>query len=253
MTAGAVASRELGELNREFAFAQLTASGRFGSLYVVQEVDMNRGWKREAGEAAFTPTSTFAAAQLRLTEWFAVQAGADNRRNVRLYRDYVSPETEFDDAFRQGVWGGANVSLFKLRAGGDARISRGGFAGDAAYYTGTLGIDPFTPLRLETRGRSTRFRTDRATGWLHSWSAATAPFDVVRIQVNGGLRTQQSTLPAAIGTTLASAAPLPDSRWLGLSVDLSLGRSWYVLASGTRDGAGVDLTTQLYASLVYRF
>ena len=36
----------------------------------------------------------------------SLNAGWDSRRNVRLYRDLVSPATDFDDTYRQGYWGG---------------------------------------------------------------------------------------------------------------------------------------------------
>lgn len=252
-TTGAVDSRELGELNREFAFMQFSASTRIVTVYALQEVDFNRGWKREAGESAVSPTSSFATLQVRPASWLSLNGGVDNRRNVRLYRDYVSPETEFDDAFRQGVWAGASVSGLKLRASVDARTSRGGSAGAADYYTGSFGVDPVTPLRLEARWRSTRFDTKRTLGWLHSWNAATSPRGGVRLEVNGGLRSQRMLTQPVSVTSFAPVPVLASSRWIGVSLDVSVGRSWYVLLSGTRDGAGTDLTNQLYGSLVYRF
>jgi len=254
VTAGGVDSRDVGQINREYGFAQVIVSSRVVSLYATQEVDYNRGWKRAAGEPAVSPTSTFATLSIRPIDQLSFQGGVDNRRNVRLYRDYVSPETEFDDAFRQGVWGGANLFLFrKIRIGGDARLSHGGAAGGAAYYTGSLGLGPVSRLGLEAHARSTSFKTDRTTGWLHSWSAGADPFGIVRLEVNGGLRTQRLTTAAVPATGLTPIALLSDARWIGASVDISLGRSWYVLASGTRDGSGADLTNQLYGSLVFRF
>lgn len=254
VTTGAVDSRDLGQINREYGFAQATLSSRVVTLYATQEVDFNRGWKRAAGEAAVTPTSTFATLSVRPIDQLSIQGGLDNRRNVRLYRDYVSPETQFDDTFREGVWGGANLALFhKIRIGGDARLSRGGVAGDAEYYTGTLGFGPLSPVGLDGHLRSTSFRTENSTGWLHSWSAGVDPFGVVRLEVNGGLRTQRITAPPDTTVALTPVIGLSNAQWIGASLDLSLGRSWYVLASGTRDGSGAELTNQLYCSLVFRF
>jgi hypothetical protein len=252
-TTGGVSSRDLGQINREFAFAQLASSGRLVSLYATQEVDVNRGWKRAAGEAALSPTSTFATLLVRLSDDVSLQGGVDNRRNVRLYRDYVSPETEFDDAYREGFWGGANLTLFqRIRVAGDARISRGGLAGDATYYTGTVGIAPVTGLGLEGHLRSTSYRTDQMGGWLHSVDVGINPLGVVRLEINGGLRTQQ-LLQSAAAVSAAPGISLPTTHWIGASVDVGLGASWYVVASGSRDGSGAELTNQLYGSLVYRF
>ena len=252
-TAGAVESHELGELNREFAFVQFSASSRKVTVYALQEVDFNRGWKREVGEPAVSPTSSFATIQIRPADWLSLNGGVDNRRNVRLYRDYVSPETEFDDAFRRGAWGGVSLAGFRLRASADARVSRGGSAGPADYYTGSFGVDPVTPLRLEARWRSTRFQTDRTLGWLHSWSASTAPKGIVRVEVNGGRRAHEPVAQPGAPTSFAPTTVLADSRWIGFSLDVSVGRSWYVLFSGTRDGAGADAVNQIFGSLVFRF
>jgi hypothetical protein len=253
LTTGGIGSRELGELNREFAFAQLVANARFVSVYATQELDFNRGWKRDAGESAVSPTSSFATMQIRFAQRFAVQGGFDNRRNVRLYRDFVNPETEFDDAFRQGMWGGANLSfLRRLRISGDVRSSRGGVAGVAEQYTGSFGMDPVTRIGLTTRIRSTRYRTERTSGWLHAWGVGAEPLRFARLELNGGLRSQQAVgTPAP--TSVVPVLSLPDARWIGATIDVSIGRSWYALMSITHDGAGTDRTRQLYTSLVFRF
>ena len=175
----------------------------------------------------------------------------DNRRNVRLYRDYVTPETQFDDAYRQGAWAGMTFLLpYTLRLGGDARVSRGGVAGDANYYTGSIGVGPITGQAIELRLRSTAFRTQWSTGWLHSGSIGFTPVGVLHLELNGGLRTQIVSADTAAPILLTT---LSNAQWIGASVDVGLGRSWYALASFTRDGAGVDLTNQIYLSLLFRF
>jgi hypothetical protein len=254
VTTGAVDSRDLGQLNREFGFAQIAVNSRTVSVYATQEIDLNRGWKRVVGEPSVSPTSTFAMISIRPIDELSIQGGVDNRRNVRLYRDYVSPETEFDDAFRQGVWGGANLSIHqRIRIGGDARTNRGGAAGDAAYYTASLGLGPISRLRLDARGRSTSFKTARSAGWLHAWSVAADPLDIGRFEINGGLRAQRLAGGAGAATPPTAITALPNARWIGASIDVGIGRSWYVLASATRDGSRDDLTNQLYGSLVFRF
>ena len=255
VTTGAVSSRDVGQLNREFGFAQVAWTSPIVSVFATQEIDINRGWKRAAGESAVSPTSTFATITVRPKDEISFQAGIDNRRNVRLYRDYVSPETEFDDAFRSGIWGGASVVVFRtFRVGTDARFASGGSAGDASYYTGSLSFGPAYRLRVDARLRSTSYSTDGFTGWLHAFSAAAAPFgDDVRFELNGGLRTQRLRLGDSTVANPGLSAGNNRAQWIGASADVSLGRSWYVLLSGTRDGSGFDLTNQFYGSLVFRF
>ena len=254
VTMGGIGSRDSGQLNRQFGFTQVTLSSRLLSLYATQEIDFNSGWKRTAGEPAVTPTSTFASVSVRPLEELSIQAGADNRRNVLLYRDYVNPVTAFDDAFRQGVWGGASYSLpRRLRAGLDARLSQGGAAGKAEQFTGSLGIGPVLAQRLDVRLRSTSYRTERTTGWMHAVTAGADPIDLLHVEVNSGVRTQRVRDAAGAGTPFTTLNALSDGGWFGASVDLNVGRSWYVLVSGTRDNVGLDPTNLLYCSLIFRF
>ena len=254
LTLGGVASRDSGQLNRQFGFAQLTLSSQAMTLYAMQEVDFNSGWKRTAGERAVTPTSTFAAVSIRPSDALSFNAGVDNRRNVMLYRDYVNAVTAFDDAFRQGVWGGASLFfLHAVRLGGDARFSKGGVAGKADQITGSLTIGPVLPKHLDLRMRSTRYTTDRSTGWLHAWTAGVDPADVLHLEVNGGVRTQQTPTATATPTAFTPINALSNGGWLGASADLSIGRWWYVLVSATRDKVGPDDTRVMYCSLMLRF
>ena len=255
VTTGAVSSRDVGQLNREFGFAQVAWTSPIVSVFATQEIDINRGWKQAAGESTVSPTSTFATVTVRPKDELSFQAGIDNRRNVRLYRDFVSPETEFDDAFRAGIWGGASLVVFRtFRVGADARFASGGSAGDASYYTASLGFTPVSRLGIDARLRSTTYSTDGFTGWLHAFSAAASPFgDQFRFELSGGLRTQSLRQGDSTVTNPGLSSGNNRAQWIGASADVSLGRSWYVLLSGTRDGSGVDLTNQFYGSLVFRF
>jgi hypothetical protein len=254
VTTGGVDSRDLGELNREFGFAQVTLNSSVVSLFATQEVDVNRGWKRAAGEPAVSPTSTFATIAVRPNDAISFDGGFDNRRNVRLYRDYVNPVTQFDDAYREGAWAGASARLFPaLRLGADARVSRGGPAGGADYYTGSLDVGRVWTPGLEAHLRATKYTTDWSAGWLNSWSLSVDPFGVARFEVNGGVRTERDVVR---DTSVASLPPVPGlggAWWFGASVDVNLGRSFYLMLSGVRDGSGTELTNQLYSSLVFRF
>ena len=254
LTAGGVSSRDSGELNRRFAFAQLMLASRVLTLYAIQEVDFNSGWKLAAGERSVSPTSTFASLSLRPTDVISFQAGVDNRRNVMLYRDRVTAVTAFDDAFRQGVWGGTNLYLWHaVRLGADARFSQGGPAGSGDQVTGSFGIGPLFSRHLDVRSRSTHYRTDRTTGWLHAWTAGIDPVDVLHLELNGGIRTQRTIDASASTTAVTPINALSDGGWFGGSVDLSLSRSWYLVLSDTRDRIGSDQTQVFFCSMMLRF
>jgi hypothetical protein len=242
---GGIGSYTQGKANREFVYLQGAYTGRHLSSYVAQEIDYNRPWKRALGEPAISATSTFGNILYRFGESFSIHGGIDNRRNVRLYRDVVTPDVAFDDSYRQGIWGGATLFLSRrLRLGFDARSSRGGPNGKADAYTASFGLDRLTPLHLGLRTRHTRYTNPTLSGWLHSGALSFEPSPWLRLEFNGGLR--QETNPAAIPA---------DSRvtWYGLDLDLSLGRALYVILSGTRERGGLQADDQAYGGISYRF
>ncbi len=243
ITGGAVGSYHRGEIDREFAYLQASYSDRRVSLYGVQELDWNRGWKRDAGEPALGATSTFAHASVQLGGAVRVRGGFDTRRNVRLYRDVDTPETEFDDAYRQGWWGGVALDAGRLRLGADVRASRGGSAGAADAWTLSLATDPLTAAALGARLRATRYVTDRGDGWLHTASVGVTPFGALRAEISGGLRTRHDPLDDPSDS---------ETRWVGADLDVTLARAWYLLLSATRE-SGSEASSQVYGGISWRF
>jgi len=249
VTMGGIGSYDHSSLNREFLFAQTQYLDRRLFFFATQEVDYNRGWKRDLGESVLAPTSTFATAQLQLSDAISVHAGFDNRRNVRLYRDFISPETAFDDSFREGYWSGLSVmALRHLRFGLDARASSGGTSGRADSYTGSAGFERIFPLEGSVRFRTTRYTSDRAEGWLYSGAIGVTPAWRLHLELNGGARDDR--YPGGAPPASASATSV---RWLGVDADVGLARSWYLLLSASRTSGGGEGNDQLYTTLSYRF
>jgi hypothetical protein len=245
ISGGAVGSYASGEINREFAFLQASLSTPGLTAFVAQEVDVNRGWKAEAGEATVVPTSTFATVAVRPSSWLSLQAGFDNRRNVRLYRDQADPESVFDDQFRQGIWGGVGLSLGAHgRLGGDVRATLAGADSTSrtSSWTAVGSLERLTVANLGLRARVTRYVALARQGWLQSAAIAGRPVPWLGLELNGGIRQEEANGAAPRRTT-----------WLGGDLDVAIGRAWYVLLSGSRergDGAAGD---QVYAGLSFRF
>ena len=106
---GAVGSYRAGDPNREFGFLQAMITTPGVTLRAAQEVDLYRGMRLDAGEQPLSFTSSYALVSFHPRGPLRVDAGFDNRRTVRLYRDVTDPVTAFDDRYRQGAWGGASV------------------------------------------------------------------------------------------------------------------------------------------------
>jgi hypothetical protein len=241
---GLAASYVHGATNRQFLYLQGQYATTRVSLYAAQEVDYYGPSRRVGGEQALSPTSSFVSALFRLTDGLSVTAGLDNRRNVRLYRDVVNPETTFDDTFRRGAWVGLSTRLSaRVQASFDVHTNRGGAAGPSDSYTLLLGATPNGPAGLALRSRSTRYTTVGRTGWLESVALSLAPWGLGDLQLSGGWRAERDR----------STATTTSLRWVSADVDVGLARSWYFLVSGYREWGGFEAHALVYGGLSYRF
>ncbi len=244
VSTGAVGSYASNKANREFAFLQTSLSGRSISFYGLQELDYYRPWKVQQGESSMSLTSTYLSTSLRPSRWLAFNVAYDNRRSVRLYRDAVNPATSFDDAYRKGIWSGIALTGKKIRVSGDVRLSDGGSSGTATAYTGTLGFNRITPLHLNLTGRGTTYHNTNQDGTIFTGRLGGDLMTAVHLDLNAGVRNEDAPLA------------IPSHRqitWSGLDADVSLARAWYLSLSGQREHAPEGTTTQLYASLSWRF
>ena len=231
--------------NREFLYLQGDYSTRRVSMYAAQEVDYYRPWRRVAGEHALSPTSTFASLVYRINDAVSMTAGLDNRRNVRLYRDVVNPETVFDDAFRRGAWAGLSARTGRFQIGLDARASAGSSIGSAGSTTLSIGADRLTGWGLSLRSRSTRYSSAAAgrRGWLQAFTMGMEPGGRGSVQVAGGWRNERSDVAGATATV----------RWVSSDLDYTLARSWLFVVSAYREQGGPEAHDLLYGGLSFRF
>ena len=240
-TLGAVGSYTMGEINREYLALQSTWANDRASIYFSQDVDYNRGWRRDAEGQTFSWNNTYASLRYKTAENTTTSLGFDNRRNIRLYRDTLSPEVEFDDTFRRGVWSGVDHRFGrKYRLGLRVKRATGGSAGDANTYT----LNASARLAVVIRARTTWFTNDLVQGWIHSLSVGTQILDQVRMEVGGGIRDENAQTPGGSDDRLT---------WTSVMVDYALGRSWYASLSYDRSNSDTNPNDQYYSMLSYRF
>jgi hypothetical protein len=244
-TGGFVGSYQDGDINRESAVLQARFVGDRAFAYAIQEVDINRGWRMEAEGTSLSATGTFVSGRYRLTEKVAVDGGFDSRRNVRVYRDRITPETEFDDSARRGYWSG--VELRPARAARIAltlRLTEGGSSGDAESATLNGNARLGGPLRNTVSVRSTAYRNDLVEGGLHSFSLGADLGWRAHLTGTAGLRKE---------TAAATGARPADLRWYSVDLDCRLTQAWLLLVSAETSEGDVEKSTQVYTSAVYRF
>ena len=241
VTAGVVASYADGIINREYLAAQTTASLGPVFFHVSQDVDLNRNWKYEVEGEHLSPTNTYASLRVQVARNTAVTTGFDNRRTVRLYRDHISPETEFDDAFRQGVWAGVSQRFDRIyRTSFRVKRSSGGAAENADSFT--LSASAQWPVAL--RARSTRYINAMLDGWVHSGAASVQLRPSLRFELGGGIR--RETVAADPGGALTI-------HWTSVLLDQAIGRNWYMSVSMERASNGPSANDQFFSILSYRF
>jgi hypothetical protein len=243
VTLGAAGSYAAGQPNREFGFAQLTVQTPRFWLHGAQQIDYYRAAKVAAGEHSFSATSSYLSATLRASAALSVDAGFDNRRSVRLYRDLVDPVTAFDDAYRRAAWGGLGYIGRHLRGRLEGRMSGGGSGGVATAFTVSGGFDRL-PRGLGVWARSTRYRSGPSAGWLIALRAGGDVTQTIHAEVNGGWRRDVNP-PAALGPRATI--------WYGAQTDVSVGRSWYAMVSLNRESGPDAVVNQAFASLSWRF
>ncbi len=260
-TIGAVGSYEGSTERREWGIAQANVSNRYLSLYLLQEVDYYRPWKLEgpnAESSALSFTSQFANVSVRPRRWLSINATYDKRRNVRLIRDFINPETNFDDAYREGYGGGLQYSGQRFYVGGDWRRSTGATVLGANSYTATFGANRVAPLGLGFSVRATWYTNQndssavnpgsiQTNGHLYSGHVNFDPTTAIHVDVNGGVRQEDN--PAF--------AERQKSTWYGVDLDVALARQWYLTLSTLRQkdpaNPGTSQLTQIYSGLTWRF
>ena len=241
---GAVSSYQGGQPNRDFGFAQVFYLDRVLSAFGAQELDLNRGWKRALGEPALSATSTYLNANLRVVQGVSLRAGFDNRRNVRLYRDRVTPETEFDDRWRQGAWGGLGLDVAgHLRLGGDGRTSVIGGGQRLNGWSGSAELYRLGPVDGVLRARFSRAKGAGIESDLLSLGLGLDPLPLSHVEVTGGLRRTKDPL----------AGTLEDTRWTAVDLDVALARRLYLDGTYEDDRGGLGAGSQLYTGLSWRF
>ncbi len=240
---GGITSQQGGQPNRDFMFTQASWSTRRFTSTFTQEVDVNRGWRRAQGEPGLSPTSTFGMVRVVPITGLGVNSGFDNRRNVRLYRDRITPADQFDDAYRQGAWVGADLELLKrFRLSGETRSSGG--ADHSSSWSGNAEAYRISSLHISVRGRMSQFTGPSVTSRLYSGSMGLDPTSLSHIEMAAGVR----------GTRIAPKTTFDNQAWQSVDMDLALGRRWYVNGGFERDyGGSSGDTEQFQGGLSWRF
>jgi hypothetical protein len=245
LNVGALTSTTEGEINRDVLYAsgRLVRGGFHG--YLLQQLDYNRGWRKDAEGETITRSGSFLALRWQAAKTVSLNAGWDSRRNVRVYRDFVTPATDFDDTYRQGYWGGVEwrprgVWLAAL----DGRSASGGSAGSADAWTLRLGTTNRTKLGLDATLRATTYSGPWVDGDLYAADVSLQAGSRVRLGARAGMRDESGSFITPGAETVS---------WIGADVDVIAGRRGYVSFAWDHTTGDDEAYDQLYLTTSWRF
>lgn len=245
LTAAAIGSYEESTLDREALLLQGRWNNATWSTRIEQEIDLNRSWKNEAGESTLSATSTNFFVRWRMHRSSSLDFGLDTRRRVRLYRDRETPETDFDDTYRRGVWVGVHTRPLRgLDLGLRAR-SRGGAgasSADALTFTTAYRARWLGSWRLSTR--STVYRNELVEGWLNSGTLGRSIGTRLETAVFGGVRKE---------TGRSNDLMDGSDPWFGMEFDVLLTHRAWMSGTYERSFEGEEAYEQVWLGTGLRF
>lgn len=241
VTLGAVSSYDRETPDREFGYLQGFVRKGPATTFFTQEVDLQRAWERALGEPAVSFSSSYASMSWQLRRSLSWSTGYDNRRRVRLWRDRDTPETQFDDRYRQGTWTGASWNPVRpIRLGGEYRILRGGDPADSW----TLSADVLMRNRWAPTARARVSAFDGRANESSLWSAGfgASPWSGGQVYWSSGERRTREFVSDQTART----------RWSEWTLEAAVGRRWYGSLSWEEDRGELGGSRQVLAGLSWR-
>lgn len=155
-------------ISREYIYMRSEyQAGRRWRLLQSAELDVNRGWRRDAAGVGVSLTNVYLAATWRPTASLTSSLSFDDRRNDRTRETRSLPDSLFDDAFRRGLRVAADLRFgASWRMSGDVGLRRrlGGGAAMTGFGAGLSRIGLLGDgSRLELRLRG--FDGEWVDGW----------------------------------------------------------------------------------------
>ena len=151
-TLGMIGQYHRGIVSREFIYQQFNCAfdPKF-YMFESGEINVNRGWKRNAGERAFDLANVQVSAGYNPLSPVTLALSVDDRANYRTWETRTTPDSLFDDSRRQGTHVNAAWRAWRplrLTAGGG--LSWRDAAGHAARSTNLGAALADLPLRGTT-------------------------------------------------------------------------------------------------------
>ena len=151
------------------------------------EIDLNRGWKREMGEAPLDLTRLFLGARYRAAEGLSLHLSYDGRRPARTADNRATPDSLFDDTVRRGLRAGVSWSASpRIRLAGSAGVRFRSGRDNTMSADGSARIRGFPARGVNTGVRFALFRTMFNNGYRPMAEIGVKPLRDLMLDVGAG-------------------------------------------------------------------
>ncbi len=155
-----------GEISREFIYEQLQyTSGSRIRFYENVEINLNRGWLKNAEGSSLTLSSLMSGLNWSPTPWLTSEISYSNRRNYFTLETRHIADSLFDDAVRQGVRSAVRARAHSWFAGVGGNLrSTGPDYSAGSSYTVNGGSSNFLRTLTNLEVRWTHYNNEHSTG-----------------------------------------------------------------------------------------
>ncbi len=178
-----------GEVSREFVYLQNTFShGSIFSAYQTIEVDLNRGWKSDAGRSSTQLSNFFLSTNFQPVKAISLNLSYDARKNVRIFETRSIPDSLFDEATRKGVRTGVVLRFpGRIRWSGTFGIRfRGGDVKNTTSFATGLSVQRILNSTATLNARLSYFNTMFTQAYRPSVSLRFSPLRGLSLSLAGG-------------------------------------------------------------------
>jgi len=211
-----------GEIDREYLYLRNGISSTH-RLTVDQsaEVQINRGWRKDAAGSSLEVSSFLLSAHYAAAEWLNLSGGFDQWRSVRGASDKAIPDSLWVGAARSGWRMGLDARLTsELRAYLSGRIGEGkGTSGNSA--SGGVSFRDRRWTRITARFSGAGYSSTYSEGGQGSLSLSRAFYGLLDVSAEYGISQNR----------LKTWRERSDSHWLNFSADAWLARGVYLSGS----------------------
>ena len=234
------------EVSREYlAMTTTWRDGRRLSLLQAAEVDINRGWRKDAGENSLTLSSLALTGRWRASRSLNLNLGFDDRQMVRTWENRSLPDSLFQDAGRRGLRAGLS-----LRRGPGRTVSLWGSlrrddrtGQDVKSYNARLYLPRLALWDIDLDASLRGFAGPYLDGWTPTLGVTKTTLTGLRVRLEGGYFQY-------------SADMAQDSRtntWAKLALNKNLSRRWQVGADYRQDWGDDIVGRRWFLELRHRF